>query len=104
MKRKPELGDIVLWYDHADKYGEPHPAIVTAIGLNNCICVNIFDPTRFNTVIKDGVRHIDDPDAQREEMKSSGGWDFRPRDKTSPSESANDGDEMRLKVPSKKGG
>jgi hypothetical protein len=102
MKKKPEIGDIVLWFDHADKSSSPHPAIVTAIGMQNCVCLNIFDPTRFNTVIRDGVRHIDDPDAQREELKSAGGWDFRPKEKAKEAPEA--GDEFQqLKVAKTKG-
>ncbi len=100
QRHNVEVGDIVLWYDHADRNYNPNPAIVTAIGLNDCLCLNVFDPTRFNTVIYDGVRHIDDPEVKREEIKLAGGWDYKPKNKPYPVPPPDED----LPKPAKKGG
>src|SRR6266849_1519226 len=74
-----ELGFIVYWYDHPG--GQPHPAIVTALG-NECICCNIFDPASYNMRIRDGVRHRCDPRAKQAEMQENGCWSHRGEWKT----------------------
>jgi hypothetical protein len=71
------LGEIVLWYPGGDKNAGPHPGIVTRIAFRT-ICLNLISPAFMNFAIKDGVRHMDDPEIKEAERHEMGGWDFTP--------------------------
>ncbi len=69
------LGDSVYWFAGGNPTVEPAAAVVTRIGRDN-ICVNILSPTSYNFLIRDGVRHVDDPRAPVDQ-KEEGGWMHR---------------------------
>ena len=75
-----EVGQIILWFPHGEASAEPWPAIVTRVGHAN-LCCGIFSPTSYNLMIRDGVRHVSDPQAKKAELLEQGGWDYTPRDK-----------------------
>jgi hypothetical protein len=80
MRRDPQVGDVVHWFPGSDRNQEPKAAVVSKAGAT-ALCVNVIDSGTFNFLIRDGVRHVDDPRSRTEEGRKSGAWDFTPRDK-----------------------
>lgn len=70
-----EPGMFVYWYPGGEKSRIPHTAIVTALGFDS-LCLSIVDQNSHNLLIRDGVRHMDDPRARATEMFENGGWDY----------------------------
>jgi hypothetical protein len=78
----PQVGDRVLWYDHADKSAPPISADVVLIEAPGRIAVklnsrHLVQKTRGRDCI-DGVRHMSD-DCHKVENANSrdcGGWDW----------------------------
>lgn len=79
--RLPAVGDVVHWYPGSDRNQEPHAAVVSRAGEAVTVCVNVIDPGTYNMLIRDGVRHIDDPRSRTDHGKEAGAWDWTPRDK-----------------------
>ena len=75
-----ELGQIVWWYPAANKKTQPQPGIVSQVNPQS-VCVNLVDPNTYTLLIRDGVKHADDPTIQFEERREMGGWDFTDKDK-----------------------
>lgn len=73
-----EIGDVVLWYPDGDQDAPPHPAVVTALGLQS-VSLNIMGPDNKNFRVLDGVHHITDPYCRRIETREAGGWSHTPR-------------------------
>ncbi len=74
------IGQIVCWYEGGSKGREPQAAIVTATHQRS-LNLNIFDQRSYNMRVRDGVRHLNDPDARDSEKIEVGLWDFTARDK-----------------------
>lgn len=71
-----EVGMSVLWYpDGTPRNGQP--AIVSDLGMDS-VCLNIITPSNYNFIIRDGVRHVDDPQARSQDMMDTGAWDHTP--------------------------
>ncbi len=78
---KVDQGDTIFWFPGGNCAVEPHVAIVTKVARDN-ICCHIVDPNSYNFLIRDGVRHCDDP-RSRIDLAEAGGWltraDYRKR-------------------------
>jgi hypothetical protein len=79
-----EIGDMVIWYPDGVRANNSeemaHAAIVTKIGYDS-LNLNVCSPSSYNFMIRDGVRHLDDPKAVHPDLRSQGGWDFTPATK-----------------------
>jgi hypothetical protein len=73
-----EVGDIVYWFPHGS-YSEPTAAIVSRLGHDN-ICVNLVSPNMHNFALRDGVRHVSDPN-NSVAANEGGRWDYTPKAK-----------------------
>ncbi len=74
---KARLGQIVFWYPHGVRTGAPHVAIVTGVAVKS-LNLNILSPMSYNFLIRDGVRHMSDPDAKKPELLECGAWEHTP--------------------------
>jgi hypothetical protein len=75
-----EIGQIVLWYAHADTNVPPLAGLVTQVNPGN-VHLNCADVKTYNFLVRDGVKHVNDPSLRETERKEQGGWDYTPRDK-----------------------
>lgn len=79
-----EIGDMVIWYPDGVRANNneemAHAAIVTKIGYET-LNLNVCSPSSYNFMIRDGVRHLDDPKAVHPDLRSQGGWDYTPAHK-----------------------
>lgn len=73
-----ELGDMVYWYP-AGNTNDPTSAVVTRLGHDN-LNMNLFTPASYSMPIRDGVRHVSDPN-NSVEANIEGRWDFTPKHK-----------------------
>jgi len=73
------LGDLVLWYDGGTKNDTPFAAIVTAGGPGGIVSLWIVGPGAHNGMVRDGVRHVNDPRKVIELDAEHGRWDHTPR-------------------------
>lgn len=71
------LGDVVYWYPHGDLAVPPFAAVVTKVSAMS-LCLNLFDPSSYNMLIRDGVKHVTDPTLRDPERREMGAWDFPP--------------------------
>lgn len=76
MVRKPQIGDIVLWFVHP-KESTGSPAIVTKVGTENVLALSVFRPGFGSLLALDGVRHISDKKFETSNNQGAGSWDFR---------------------------
>ncbi len=67
------VGTIVLWYPDGSQVMEPLAAIVTRVHVRS-LCLNIFSEGNYNMMVRDGVRHIKDPDLAKENVRQDGAW------------------------------
>lgn len=74
-----KIGEIVLFYRHADVKTEPLPAIVTGAGTNGVLSLTMFPRNARSVALAFGARWKDDPilKANEEVRIRSGCWDFR---------------------------
>ena len=71
---KVEVGQVVNWWAYGEDNGRPPvPAIVVAVGTRT-VHLAVFSTMRKTVDIKDGVRHVKDPDAKRPEFVEVGAW------------------------------
>jgi hypothetical protein len=71
-----KIGTLVLFYVGADRTQVPAAAMVTGIGQRNVI-LSVFQPNTYNLLIRDGVRHMNDPDLNHNaDIREMGGWDY----------------------------
>lgn len=75
-----ELGDVVFWFPGGSESADPHVAMVTKVGAET-IHLNVFATNTYNLLLRDGVRHLTDPNAKRFETSENGAWDYTPRHK-----------------------
>lgn len=81
-RRKPEVGDVVHWFSGSKKDQAPIAAVVTRADLgSSTLNLSLFDQNNQTMLIRDGVRHVDDPRSRTDHARQIGGWDFTPRDK-----------------------
>lgn len=69
-----KVGMSVLWFPHGETQGGT-PAVVSHVG-EKTLSLHIFLNLRNHVMYKDGVRHILDPEAKREEYIDAGAWDY----------------------------
>ncbi len=67
------LGDTVFWFPGGSVNEPPEVAVVAAVG-HDALALSIFSPYVDRMVLKDGVRHVDDPRAKSVELREAGGW------------------------------
>lgn len=70
-----EAGMAVLWYPGGTRNEKPFAALVSAVG-DRSIAVNLIQSNTYNFVLRDGVRHVADPDIRPTERHESGAWDY----------------------------
>lgn len=70
-----QVGDIVLWYPKGDPKMPGQPAMVTSVSRQTIAC-NIFSRAFRDLKIREGARHITDPQATRPELADEGAWDY----------------------------
>jgi hypothetical protein len=68
-----EVGQVVHWFHDQGNDQLPYAAIVSAIGMRSITC-NISMPDNYNFMVRDGVRHRDDPAAREGDVKDAGCW------------------------------
>lgn len=71
------MGDLVYWHPHGLVEVPPHCGVVTKV-YHQSICINLFDPSSYSMLIRDGVKHVNDPTMRDEERKEMGGWSEHP--------------------------
>lgn len=76
---KVELGDLVQWFPGGNENTVPHVGIVTAIGTQGMLCVNLFNHNSSGVHPRDGVRHISDPRRKQIEFQENGAWAHLPQ-------------------------
>lgn len=69
-----EVGSVVLWYPDGDVGLAPCAAIVTA-RYPRTVALSICAPNNYNFLLRDSVRHRDDPEKVDEEMTREGVWE-----------------------------
>lgn len=67
------LGDTVIWYPGTERR-DPCAAVVTAVG-SGAISLSLFPPGSRGCMPKEGVRHIDSPNAFQQ-FGDLGFWDL----------------------------
>ncbi len=72
---KPRIGDTVLWHDDLESENPPMPAWVTRVS-EDCLDLSILEHGVPKPLLKDGVRHINDPDKAKIKRLEAGCWDF----------------------------
>ena len=75
---KPTVGELVWWCEDAD-VSRPCAGIITFVG-DRAVTVNVPTPDLRDFLVKDGVRHVSDPDLREKAFLRAerGGWDFHP--------------------------
>lgn len=71
-----EAGDVVDWFPATDRNEAPQTGVVTQLGNDTKVAVNVFHPALAYTVCQDGCYHIDHPKAQID--LGPGGWRHKP--------------------------
>ena len=70
------VGQIVLWWAYGERENHlPLPAIVISVGTRT-IELAVFKSLVRSHDTRDGVRHITDPDARRDEFVEMGAWSY----------------------------
>lgn len=73
---KIAIGHPVRWF--ADATSDACAALVTQVGTKG-ISVSVFHPSQYNATLKDGVRHISDPNREKALITDEGLWDYLER-------------------------
>jgi hypothetical protein len=73
--RAPEaiLGDEVYWFSGGNISEKPQPAKVVEVG-RDALTLAIFQPMQERIIVKDSVRHVDDPRPRQDEVFYAGAW------------------------------
>lgn len=72
------VGDVVHWYPDDAIDQKPFAAVVSAMGMR-AVTLSIFNPQSYNLMVRDGVRHRNDPGLRTEDMVEAGVWEHTPR-------------------------
>ena len=70
----------IVWYPYGETHRPGMPGVICEVGERTMSC-SIFLPQKVSVMYKDGVRHLSDPDAKREEFIESGCWDYSEQTK-----------------------
>ncbi len=73
-----EAGDPVEWYESASESTPATVGLVTAVGQNGVVTVNVFHPDLRDSIPMDGCRHMGDPLAKDGRDATGGGWRHKP--------------------------
>lgn len=73
---KATEGMPALWYPYSETSSKPHVAWVTTVGRDGIVSLAILSPNSRGFMLKDGVRHKDDPACKKPELKEYGCWDY----------------------------
>lgn len=78
-----DVGQAVYWYIDGRAQGEPYPALVTRRANRGVDTVGlaVMTPDSRLFMLREGVRHCDDPRLKEAERVESGCWDYTDRDK-----------------------
>jgi hypothetical protein len=72
-----EVGMTVLWYENGDPGGRAIPGVLSRVPAKDkssrSLCVHLFDRASDRSTVKDPVRLLDDPLANKEDFKNHGG-------------------------------
>jgi hypothetical protein len=71
------IGDVVLWLPDGDADLTPCAAIVTA-KFPRSVDLAVIGPNQYNFLVRQGVRHCDDPEKNQEETMKEGLWAYTP--------------------------
>lgn len=74
-----QIGEPVHWWPYGEigVGAKPVPAIVTEIGTRT-LHLSLIAAGAKMVIPKEGVRHVSDPDAKRDEFKEVGAWSYSP--------------------------
>lgn len=73
-----DVGQIVWWWAYGEVENHiPLPAVVVSVG-SRTLQLAILKPLVRSVDPRDGVRHISDPDARRDEFVEQGAWSHTP--------------------------
>ncbi len=70
-----EVGMPVLWFPYGDNANGVFPATVVKVN-NQTLTLAVMTPDSLNLLVKEGVRHMSDPQARQAELRDQGGWAF----------------------------
>lgn len=75
---QPYLGQVLLWYAHADVKNEPIPGLCNSVDGNGIVSIALLKKNHATVEAKVGVRHVTDPHHKKmtEATQVRGGWDF----------------------------
>lgn len=82
-----ELGQIVLWYEGASRGVKPRAAIVSQVNGQRrdgrlearSVALNLIEPNLHNMPLREGVRHVEDPDIGESDRTEAGAWAYTPQ-------------------------
>jgi hypothetical protein len=77
LEQYVEIGDTVEWYAGGMLSSPPWPGIVSQIGMDTSLNLNVVNANYQNMHLKDGVLHLSHRNAKADWNKS-GGWKHRP--------------------------
>lgn len=73
-----QIGDIVWWFpDQADDQ-RPYAAIVSSVGVRS-VALHVVVQNTYNFIVRDGVRHKDDPSVRDHDISENGLWTHTQR-------------------------
>lgn len=68
------LGQTVIWYDGGNIADRPFAAIVVGVG-SETVSLAIVPAGSHNLMVRDGVRHVGDPNRRAIKIEDAGAWD-----------------------------
>lgn len=72
------VGDLVHWYPDDSLGQKPFAAIVNSVGIRSSVGLSIVHPQSYNLMIRDGVRHRQDPLVKADDLAENGFWEHTP--------------------------
>jgi hypothetical protein len=73
------IGEVVLWWPDGapTAHDRPQPAVITGFAART-VSLSIIQKDGYALTPHDGVRHIDDPDLRKHDVRLVGGWEHGP--------------------------
>lgn len=77
LEQYVEIGDTVEWYAGGVTANPPWPGVVSQIGMDTSLNLNVVNANYQNMHLKDGVLHVGHRNT-RADWNKAGGWRHRP--------------------------
>lgn len=79
-----KVGTIVLWYPSGSASTDPQAGPLAAIVVrvnSRSVALNIVSAENHNFLLREGARHVSDPELKRDAVREEGAWDYTDQDK-----------------------